>query len=197
MRGTPAVHPLLASLVPVDADDLRAFHLQSPDRVETRLQSIFAIWRLYASTYRLQAAIFGTSTRQYVHRRGDAVRRVVAPDGRPAATAAISSLGGSIQLTRWRSATPPAGERRAELRRRDELLWNFAELVYRHRKRAVFLQIGSPATDAIGESEIADFNGAFEPFVEIVGLTIPPSLRFDAQHLTAEGSRRVAEALTP
>jgi hypothetical protein len=197
MRGTPAVHPLLASLIPVDADDLRAFHLQSPDRVETRLQSIFAIWRLYASTYRLQAAMFGTSTRQYVHRRGDAVRRVVAPDGRPAATGAISSLDGSIRLTRWRSATPPGGERRAELRRRDELLWNFAELVYGHRKRAVFLQIGSATTDAIGESEIADFNGAFEPFVEIVGLTIPPSLRFDARHLTAEGARQVAEALMP
>ena len=83
------------------------------------------------------------------------------------------------------------------LRRRDELLWKFAELVYGHRKRAVFLQIGSATTDAIGESEIADFNGAFEPFVEIVGLTIPPALRFDARHLTAEGARRVAEALRP
>ena len=70
-------------------------------------------------------------------------------------------------------------------------------VVYGHRKRAVFLQIGSATTDAIGESEIADFNGAFEPFVEIVGLTIPPALRFDARHLTAEGARRVAEALRP
>jgi hypothetical protein len=184
-------------VIPVDAADRRAFHLPSPDPLETWLQSIAGIWRLYGSTYRLQAAMFGASTRQYVHLRGDALRRAVAPGGRPAVTGALSSLDGSIQLMRWRSATPPTDERRAELRRQDEVLWRFAELVSGHRKRAVFLQIGSAAPGAIGESEIADFNAAFEPFVEIVGLTIPQTLRFDARHLTAEGARRVAEALRP
>jgi hypothetical protein len=197
MRGTPGVHPLLASLIPVDAADRRAFHLQSPDPLETWLQSFAGIWRLYASTYRLQAAMFGTSTRQYVHLRGDAIRRAVAPGGGPAESGARSSLDGSIQLVRRRSATRPTDERRAELRRQDEVLWQFAELVSGHRKRAVFLQIGSAAAGAIGESEIADFNAAFEPFVEIVGLTVPQTLRFDARHLTAEGARRVAEALRP
>jgi len=195
MRGTDVVHPLLASLIPVDAADLRAFHLQSPDPVETRLQSIAGLWRLYASTYRLQAAMFGTSTRQYVHLLGDAVRRVVVPDGRRAAVGSSPSVDGSIQLTRWQSAEQPTDERRAELRRQDPLLWKFAELVYGHRKRAVFIQIGSATIDAVGESEIADFNAAFEPFVEMVRLTIPPALTFDARHLTAEGARRAAEAL--
>jgi hypothetical protein len=197
MRGTPGVHPLLASLIPVEAADGRAFHLQSPDRVEIQLQSIVGIWRLYASTYRLQAAMFGTSTRQYVHLRGDTLSRDIAPGTPPATIGALSSLDRSIQLTRWRSVTRPTDERRAELRRQDEVLWKFAELVYGHRKRAVFLQIGRAATGAIGESDIADFNAVFEPFAEIVGLTIPPALRFDAQHLTAEGARRVAEALRP
>jgi hypothetical protein len=197
MRGTDVAHPLLASLIPVDPADLRAFHLQSPDPVETRLQSIAGIWRLYASSYRLQAAVFGMSTRQYVHLLGDAARRVVAPDGRPAAVGSLASAAGSIQLTRGRSATQPTGERRAELQRQDRLLWTFAELMYSHRKRAVLLQIGSATIDAMGESEIADFNAVFEPFVEMVRLTIPAALTFDARHLTAEGARRVAEALRP
>jgi hypothetical protein len=197
MSGTAAVHPLLTSLIPVDAADARALHLEFPNPVEIRLQSIVGIWRLYASTYRLQGAMFGTSTRQYLHLRADAVRRVVAPDGPPAGVGTLSSLDGSIQVTRWRSASQPNDQRRAELRRQDEVLWKFAELVYGHRKRAVFLRSGGATAGVIGESEIADFNAAFEPFVEIVGLTVPSALRFDARHLTAAGARRVAEALTP
>jgi hypothetical protein len=197
MRGTAAADPLLMSLIPVDTTDGRAFHLQPPSLLETRLQAIVGIWHLYASTYRLQAAMFGTSTRQYVHLGVDAVRRAVAPGGQPMAIGAPSSGDGSIQVTRWRSSIRPTPERQAELRRQDEVLWKFAELVYGHRKRAVFLQIGRPAAGALGEPEIADFNTAFDPFVEIIGLTIPPALRFDPQHLTALGARRVAEALGP
>ena len=197
MRGTAAVHPMLTSLIPVDAADSHVFHLESPDAVETGLQPIAGIWRLYASTYRIQAAMFGTSTRQYLHLRAGAVRREAAPGRRPAAVRARSSVDDSIEVTRGWPATPPTGERRAELRRQDEVLWTFAELVYAHRKRAVFLQIGSAANGAIGESDVADFNAAFEPFVEIVRLTIPPALMFDARHLTAEGARRMAKALRP
>jgi hypothetical protein len=194
LLGTAGTQPLLTSLIPVDASDAIAFHFQLPDPVEARLQSIAGIWRLYASTYRLQAAMFGTSTRQWIHLRGDALRRVIAPDEGQAAAGPRSSSGGSIELTHWRSTTPPTPERRVELQRRDDVLWRLAELVYRRRKRAVFLQIGLAGTDT---SETADFNAAFDPFVEIVRLTIPPALRFDAQHLTAEGARLVAEALTP
>ena len=194
MRGISGAEPLLTSLIPVDPDDATAFHLRLPDAVETRLQSIAGIWRLYASTYRLQAAVFGTSTRQWIHLHADALRRIVAPDGGQAATGPASSSDGSIELTHERSATPPIDERRAELRRQDDVLWSFAELAYSHRKRVVFLQIGTRGTDT---SATADFNAAFDPFVEIVRLTIPPALRFDPQHLTAEGARRLAQALTP
>jgi hypothetical protein len=187
MRGTAAVHPRLASLIPVDAADARAFHLETPDPIESRLQSVAEAWRLYGSTYRLQAALFGTSTREYVHLHS-----------RPPVTRTFASQDESIGVTRqvWASNRPPGTERRAELRRRDELLWAFAELISGHRKHAVFLQIGAPA-GAMGESEIADFNSAFAPYVEIVGLTIPPGLLYDSRHLIPIGARRVAEALTP
>ena len=185
MRGTSAVHPLLASLVPVDAHDAAEFHLQRPDRVETRLQSIAEIWHLYAAAYRLQAALFGTSTREYLHLHS-----------RPAAVRTFPSQDDSIDVTVtvWPAAPPPSRARRAELRQRDELLWRFAELVSSHGKRAVFLYSGAP-TGAMGEQEIADFNAAFSPLVQVVGLTIPPALLYDGRHLTPSGARKVAAAL--
>jgi hypothetical protein len=197
MRGSAAAHPMLTSLIPVDPSDIQAFNLEPRDPVEARLQPIAGIWRLYASTYRIQAAMFGTSARQYLHLRSGAVGRAVAP-GQPLSSArAPSPAGDSIQVTRVSPAAPPTGERRTELRQQDELLWALAELVSAHRKRAVLLQIGGAPDGAIGESAIADFNAAFDPFVEIVRVSIPPSLLFDARHLTAEGARRMAAALSP
>ena len=185
MRGTTAVHPRLASLIPVDAADAVVFHLQRPDPLENRLQSVAERWQLYASTYRLQAAMFGTSTREYFHLRT-----------RPTSTRRLPSqddpLG--VRVGVWAEDSPPDAERRAALRQQDELLWTFAELVYRHRKRAVILQMGAPS-GTTGEAEIADFNAAFRPFVEIIGLTIPPALTYDGRHLTSQGARRVAAAL--
>ena len=185
MRGSAAVHPLLASLIPVDAADAVAFRLQRPDPVETRLQSIAERWQLYASAYRLQAAMFGTSTREYLHLRT-----------RPAVTRTFLSQDDSLGVRAVLGAAdpPPNDTRRAALRQQDEMLWTFAELVSSRRKRAVILQIGAP-TGAIGELEMADFNAAFRPFVEIIGLAIPPALKYDGRHLTPQGARRVAEAL--
>jgi hypothetical protein len=186
LRGGAGAHPLLASMIPVDAADAAAFHLQVPDPVETRLQSVAGLWALYASTYRLQAGMFGTSTRQFLHveRRRISARAHAAGDG-------------AVEVQRVRSAFAPTAGRRDELRRQDELLWRFAELAQAHGKRVVFVQIGSATPGAIGDPEAADFNAAFEPYAEIVRLTVPPALTFDGRHLTATGARRVAEALGP
>ncbi len=184
MRGPPLANPRLASLIPVNADDLAEFHVEAPDPLETRLQSIAGLWRLYASSYRLQAAVFGTSTRQYVYLHA-----------RPPATSVYTSQDGSIQVTRSRSATPPTGDRRDELRRQDALLWKFAELAYSHGKRAVFVQFGGVPQGAIGDPEIADFNAALAPLVELVKMTISPSLTYDTRHFTPIGAHKVAEAL--
>ena len=185
MRGTALVNPLLASLFPVDAADAEAFHLPRPDPVERRLQSIAGVWQLYASTYRLQAALFGTSTREALHLLT-----------RPATTGTFPSREDAAGVGRsdWKGVPPPSEQRRAQLRQRDETMWRFAELAYSHRKRAVFIQIGTP-TGAMGAAELAEFNAAFSPFVEVVGVTIPPASLFDGRHLTPSGAIRVAEAL--
>lgn len=188
MRGTAAVNPRLASLIPVDGADAVAFHLETPNPIETRLQAMAGRWQLYASSYRLQAALFGTSTREYIHRRSRAVARRQFPPEDPSLP--------PVTIMTWASGTPPDEARRADLRRRDDVLWRFAELVSACRKRADVLFIGTP-TGALGEPELADFNAAFSPFVRIVGITIPPALLYDGRHLTPLGARRVASALAP
>lgn len=197
MRGAPVAHPLLASMIPVEPADIRLFRLQTPDPLEARLQSMAEAWRLYAATYRLQAAWYGTSTRQYIHLQADALRRAVSGDRQQQASATHASRDGVVEVMRRRSAVPPGEARRAELRRRDEMLWTFADLMAAHRKRAVILQFGGAANGAAGEAEIADFNAAFAPFAELVVLRIPPALLYDGRHVTAIGAQRVAEALTP
>lgn len=185
MRGSAAVHPLVPQLIPVDFEkDGPAFHLQPPDGVETRLQSLASVWHLYDSSYRLQAALFGTATRQFLH-------LLV----RPQVAMPHASGDGAVVVARSRAAAAPADARRQDLRTQDETLWTLAELVASRRKRAVILQIGQPAPGALGEPAIAEFNAAFAPFVEIVTLTIPPSLTFDGHHVTAKGARALAEAL--
>ena len=184
MTGTATVNPLLASLIPIDPADAEALHLPRPDPIERRLQSIAGLWQLYASTYRLQAAWFGTSTRESLHLLT-----------RPAITRTFTSADPSaVGRSAWRGAAPPSDERRAELRQRDETMWAFAELAASRRKRVVFIHIGAP-TGAMGETELAAFNAVFAPYAEVVGVTIPPALLFDGRHLTPAGAIRVAEAL--
>ena len=184
MRGTAVVNPLLASLIPLDDYEAAALHLERQNVLEGQLQSIAGLWRLYAASYRLQAALFGTSTQQFLHRLT-----------RPAAMTVHGSADGAVEVIRSRSTIPPTVQRQAELRKQDGLLWSLAELVSEHRRRVIILQIGAPTPGAIGEPEIAEFNAAFAPYAEIVTLVIAPALKFDPQHLTAVGARRVAEAL--
>lgn len=185
MRGTPAANPLLPLIIPIDPTmDAPAFQLQPPDVVETRLRSLAGVWRLYRESYRLQTAVFGTATRQFLHLLA-----------RPAAAVPHASIDGAVLVARSRAVPAPVGARRDQLRRQDETLWQLAELVFGRRKRAVILQIGQPTAGQLGEQEIAEFNGAFAPYVEIVTLTIPRPLTFDGIHVTALGARRLVEVL--
>lgn len=181
MRGTRVVHPMLASLIPVNDHLAIEFGVPQPNRLEANLQSLAARWQLYGSTYRLQAAMFGTSTREFLHGLT-----------RPAHGRTFSTGDGAVQMTRPMSTAIPAAERQTALKQWDPLLWQFAGLVASRQKGVVFLQFGAPATD---DAEIADFNATFAPYAEVVTLTVAPSLMFDGRHLTPIGARRVAEAL--
>lgn len=195
LKGEGA-EPNLPSLVPVDPGDLHDFKLRAPDPVEQRLEAAAGLWRLYRSTYRLQAALFGGSTRQYIYlHKGDLVRTIVRKlraesqsDGKG------REAGSRIELRAPTAAAKVSSDRTREIEERYRLLWRFATQVRRHAKRAVFLQVEGHS-DPMSADDAAVFNATFAPDEEVVIVRIPASLQFDGLHLTSEGSRAFAEAL--
>jgi hypothetical protein len=181
LRGSDKVEPRLGLIVPLTASDTR---FEQPNSLEQRLRSRLGFWNLCTSTYRLQAAWFGTSTREYIHRRI-----------RPRSERTFASADGHVAVASPRSASVPNQARLDELRRRDQPLWNLCRLLTPGPQRIVVLQIGAPEPGSDGEHEIADFNAACEPAARIITLVIPAALMYDGRHLTPIGARRVAEAL--
>ncbi len=195
--GGVSANPTLPRLIPIDDEDVRLFGLRSPDRVEQRLAALAGTWQLYALTYRLQAALLGTSTRQYVYlHKGELARRAIAPIYTPPAPPPLvwPRTTDRVQLRAPRAATPPGEAGRAALQRARALLWKFGELAASHRKRVVLIQIESASQD-LDEAQIADFNAIFAPYAEVVLMSIPASLKYDGQHLTIQGSEEAAAAL--
>lgn len=196
-RAGTTANPMLPALIPVDAADVAAFGLHGPDPVERQLEKAAGVWRLYASNYRLQAALFGSSTRLffYLHKSG-VVRRLI-PGARSTAAPAVAGPtadDGGVTIAAPRAVSPISPERRRELRARDELTWQFAELVAASGTRAVFLQFDTADRSATDEA-IAGFNAAFVNSAEIARVHVPESLRFDGLHLTMAGAMAVAQAL--
>jgi hypothetical protein len=181
LRGSVKVEPRLGLMFPITIYDTR---FERPNLLEERLQSLVGFWNLYTSTYRLQAAWFGTSTREYIHQR---LHR--------ASARTFPSADGQILVASPRSAVMPVAARQAERERHDRALWGLCRLVTSGPRRVVVLQIGAPEPGSDGDAEIADFNAACDPYARIVTLVIPPALMYDSRHLTPIGARRVAEAL--
>lgn len=176
-----------APLIPMTPDDIVAFGMPAPNHAEQRFEAIAARWRLYAAAYRLQVALFGASTR---HQLRSLVARSHAEEARGDRFDATARVTVSVPT----SPRPPAAERILAAQTRHRLLWQFAQLIAANGKRGVFLQIDG-YSEPMAESDMADFNGMFGPHATIVVVRIPPSLRYDAAHLTAAGSRSFAEAL--
>jgi hypothetical protein len=203
-------HPSLPALVAVEPADVARFELTPPDHVETWLAARLGFWRLYRDGYRLQAALFGTSTRQYLYRHKAELPRALwrevrghATDaaGAPAAEPAMAA-GADVVAVRAELASAPVGDvRRRDLAAAYPLLWDYSELVRAHGKHAVVVEIDRPPfpeTDRVlpmPPLDRADLNRIFQPHVSFVVLSIPPALRFDEHHLSAEGTRAVAQAL--
>jgi hypothetical protein len=186
----------LASLVPVDGPDAREFQLDPPDTTEKRLESWLGFWHLYAFSYRLQAALFGGSTREYVYlHKKDIFRNLISlVHPLPARNAeAVVGSRETVALRAPRSAAPSPSTLRA-FRQRHEPEFKIAELARSHRKRIVILCPNVMRTD-VTDAEMADYNTVYAPFAEIVGITVPSALTFDGMHFTAEGARLVAEAV--
>lgn len=181
-------NPILSSLIPVDKSDIQTFHLQQPDPIEQRLKNgLGRLWHLYGANERIQAAIFGTSTREYLylHKREIAMkllRRHPAPAPPPPDVAERPYL-----------VLPPA-ERAASNgphSPQEVLLQRFAELGRSHHKRVVFLMFeysNGPKMPIVETSTNV-------PNAEIVLVRVPTTLTLDEEHLTIQGCRLVAALL--
>jgi hypothetical protein len=198
-------NPLLPSLIPVDEADRIELELPAPNNIEKQLEAVASSWRLYGATYRLQAALFGTSTIQYLYlNKGRWARSFIeyvrpsrgilaAPVEIPGLLSAQESLP-EAQIIVPRAEVPPGVTRRDELRRQYPLLWKFEEMARSNKTRMTFLLLG-PAIDDRSNRDFADLNATFAPFAEVLNVRYPASLAYDGVHLSDGGARRVAEAL--
>lgn len=201
LSGTNAT-PTLAQFIPVDAADREHFGLLPPNRTELELQHALDFWRLYRDAYRLQNAMFGSSTRMYLYQHKASMARAavrsltsVGREFEPSAGDAPPGVEqGSVDMQVPMSTRPPSIQRLRELSGQYPLLFKFATLAVGHNRRIVFLDfIGywTPLPDA----DSADLNAHFAPHATVLQLKIPTDLRLDTQHLTARGARIVARSL--
>src|SRR3954453_22638741 len=171
--------PILGKLIPVDDADAQRFHLERSNRVEAMLQSqLGRVWRLYGNSDRLQAAFFGTSTRQslYLHKRellfgGHPQPETPVHRQPPVPLFAPRSASGD------QASLPP-------------ILRDLGELAVSHHKRIILIDVQHLAPAAA-----ANFNAAYAPYAEIVIPEIPPALQYDRLHFTPDGADAVAATL--
>lgn len=197
-----AAHPMMPQLITVEPTDLQRFALAPPDPVESRLAALLGFWHLYRDAYRLQAALFGTSMRQYVYLHKASIPKVIwrAARGPAAADDGISRLGENptradiVEVKSDVASAPVTEARRRQLAAAYPLLWDYAHLVHRHRKHAVVVEIAR-YSPPIPPGDRADLNEIFRPHVLFLEVSIPPALTFDGGHLSEEGARAVAQAL--
>jgi len=189
----PRVDRLLPRLIPVEDAVLARFHLDAPSASERMLGRAVNHWRLYRDAYRLQAAMFGASTRQYIYlHKGALVRTLLGrPDGKRPDDAGPD---GTVTIDAPASTALPAEARQIQLRAANQELWQIGDLARNHRKPVVFLQMTGYSED-LPDTTIADFNRIFAPYARVLVLHIPPPLTFDRMHLTSTGAARLARAL--
>jgi hypothetical protein len=190
---------MLPQLIPVEASDLERFRLEPPDRFEPALERSMGFWQLYDKSYRLQAGLFGTSTRLYLYlHKADLARQLLgrpvsenpAPAEIPGVDAAMTLIGVDVS----RAPTRPADERLQQLSTKYSLLWSFVELIGVHHKQAIIVEL-SGHSRPMPDQDRADLNALFFPNVTFLKLTVPVSLKIDTLHLSPLGSAAVATIL--
>jgi hypothetical protein len=190
----PIANPLMAKLVDVEAADRVTFRLPPPPGVlEKTVAQALGSWRLYQDSYRLQAAMFGTSSRQFIYlNKSRFVRAVIAPLRAQEAPAATRP---AIEATTPLALAMPSPSRIEALRAAGPpLVWAFADLFASHGKTLVLLQLPGYA-EWLPDADLADFNRVGYPHVRIVRLQIPTEWMFDNLHVTADGARAAAGVL--
>jgi hypothetical protein len=191
-RDASHVHPLLPRLIPIDAGDRRKYAIENVDR--SWLAGVASHWRLYRDTYRLQAAMFGTSTRQLLYlNKGRIVRdaiREIRGEARPVDVPVPASE--TVPPVRMWVPSTPAGSTPPVVHH--PIVTDFGELFRAAGKRVILLQVRG-YSEYVSEAEAAAFNGWYGPNAVIVIVDVPAEATFDGMHFTREGATAVAREL--
>ena len=192
-RRTPV---MVAGRVPIDDEDARRFGVPIPDATEEYLQRVADQWALYRHSYRLQAALLGTSARQYLYlHKGTFARSLFAT--LTARTIAAQPVDTEVLATAPLATEMPGPERLRALRSASsDLLWSFGELARNQGKTLVILQVPGFSEWLPDANAVADFNRVYFPFARVVLLSVPAAQMSDGMHLTAAGSGAAALALS-
>lgn len=183
--GTKA-NAMLPSLIPIDDAGLRRFHLAAPNRAEERLRAwLGRVWHLYALNYRMQAALFGTSTRVFVYMHKTELARMLRAAPPPASWPPVR---GQVSLRAPRAAGVVHAVTEQQRVKND-----LAALSRSRGKRVVFVEF--EWTNNHDDDEAAAFNAAYAPFAETVIVHVPREVTFDGQHPVPAGAAQIAEAL--
>jgi hypothetical protein len=189
----PIVPAQLPQLIPVEDADRARFRLSAPNGTERMLSTAVNHWRLYRDAYRLQAAIFGSSTRQYIYMHKGAFARAWIGGVRAAQTSDVAS-GGTVTIDAPVSDALPGAARQLELGQQEPELWQFGELARNRRKPVVLLhQVGH--SRELTNAAIGDFNRVFAPYARVFVVHVPADLSPDGTHLTSVGATQLARAL--
>ena len=196
-------HPTLAKLIPVSPEDARRFGLTSIDPLERNLEELLGVWKLYRYSYRLQAALFGTSTRVYLYLN---TRQILGGvweglleqpmiEG-PIDPGPISGQENQheVQIDTRVSHDRPSDERVRALAAKYPFLWEYAQMIRAHGKAGVIVEIAWYVS-AVEDSDRADVNAHFYPHILFAKLHISPQLQTDGLHFSPIGSRVVAKSL--
>ena len=191
--GTPI---MVGRRVAIDDEDARRFGVPMPDPIEEQLQRVADQWALYRHSYRLQAALLGTSARQYLYlHKGTFARRLVTT--LTARTITEQPVDTEVLATAPLAAEMPGPERLRDLRSvSSDLLWSFGELARSQGKALVILQVPGFSEWLPDADAVADFNRVYFPFARLVLLSVPAAQMTDGMHLTAAGSAATALALS-
>src|SRR5688572_12370569 len=192
----PGIPIMVDRRVPIDDEDARRFGVPMPDAIEEQLQRVADQWALYRYSYRLQAALLGTSARQYLYlHKGTFARRLFATltarsiAAQPVATEVLATAPLAVEM--------PGPERLRDLRSvSSDLLWSFGELARSQGKALVILQVPGFAEWLPDADAVADFNRVYFPFARLVLLSVPAAQMSDGMHLTTAGSAATALALS-
>lgn len=189
----PTADPLLPRLIPVEDADLAQFRLAAPNETERRLATPLNHWRLYRDAYRLQAAMFGSSTRQYIYLHKGALARALIARVR-AEQAAGAVADGTVTIDAPVSEAFPDAARQLALRQDSPELWEFGDLSRNRRKPVVLLQQVDYSRE-LTNAAIGDFNRVFAPYAKVFVAHVPPHLTADGMHLTSAGATQLARLL--